>query len=191
MADELRVKADKSPTFFNASLAVGLITGLCAIPWSVMMGLVPVNIIRQAKDMRLIMGSGALFGIVGGFLGKTQMEHDTKYGKKINAPTFWNKGLFLGALAGAIGGSAIDSAVFLGGITEAAIAIGAIIGGSTHKKVMESEYQRAALEQQLSKAKNVEQKTILHNEPYQGHTNSQKFENKINEERIKNHSLKR
>lgn len=73
MAEELRYKSDKEPTFLNAEAIIGLMS--------------PLSIVG---------------GIIGGWLGQERMERERTEGKIVSSePSSWNREALIGGMIGA------------------------------------------------------------------------------------------
>jgi len=129
MAQELRLKVNDEPTWFNKEAFIGLLL------------------------------AGPIGGVIGGWIGNERMEREKLVGKRVSSePSFWNKDTLIGGLIGdglggvvgyiagvAIGGwpgVAVGVAIWLGGIL-----IGAYLGDAAGEKRRQREYEGARQQQ--------------------------------------------
>lgn len=162
MAQELTLKTNKEPSWFNKEMAIGALIGIAS----------PVGL--------GIVGLATLAGAaIGGVIGKNRMEKEKVEGKTVSdKPSFWNKdsaiGGLLGYMGGAIGagftlvssligaGVAVEAGMTAGALIAAAatgalvaagvvwagsIALGTFIGGRRGQKVEREEFAQAAAQQ--------------------------------------------
>ncbi|WP_040626569.1 hypothetical protein [Mucilaginibacter paludis] len=135
MANDPRLATDKKPTFFNNSLWIGVLAGVCGGEVGQMWGI---------GGLVGSLGLGVAAGCVGAAIEKKGMEHDLKYGKEVRTPTIWNKDLALWGLAGMAIGSVLETLVPTRGILRSiAAAWFTVNGAECGKRRMEEDYQRA------------------------------------------------
>ena len=95
MAQELKLKTNKEPAWFNKEMAIGGLLGL-EIPVVGLFTAIP----------------GA---ILGGWIGKNRMENEKLHGKPVSdTPSFWNKDTLLGGAMGWITAGFIGVGVAVG-----------------------------------------------------------------------------
>ena len=141
MAEELKLATNKKPTYFNKSLAIGILAGISTSVFGQPWGL---------TGIMSIITTGSITGGVAAIIEKNQAEQNIKYGKRISRPTFWNKDFLLSGLVGSIAGAFLEFAMPTGGIIQMSCMIGgAIAGGNAGKTKMEEEYKQAALLRQF------------------------------------------
>jgi hypothetical protein len=153
MAQELTLRTNDKPSFFNKELLIG---GLAAtVTAAVGLGLLtPIGM--------AVVAGGAIAGSV---IGEKRMESEAILGKKVGEPSFWNKDTLLGGLLGAVASplpaivtaaitvslaavllpALIPTALSIGliGGTAASIATGAYVGGKLGELNQTKEYQAA------------------------------------------------
>gem|GEM_PF-4782513 len=160
MAQELTLKTNTTPSYFNKDTALGGMLGL-------VVGGLALNLFIPGGGL-IAAAAGA---VVGGMMGKKRQEHENAHGKQVGEPSFWNKDTVIGGLIGialagvaalatglvAIGGTAAVAAAApaaapvvagLGLLAMAAAVVGApilgtYIGGRMGKKRQERELEEA------------------------------------------------
>jgi len=154
MAQELILKTDKEPTFWNKAAAIGALGGLL-IGRTVGKVAFSGGFLSTSVLVGGAIGALALGGIASA-LGKSAMKKEGESGKKIGTPSFWNRDTALGALI-AIGANAIIStALAVTAVTLPAVVtiplviaqiaapfVGAFIGGKAGEKRQLAEYEQA------------------------------------------------
>lgn len=108
MAEELRLETHAKPSGFNQDTLVGALIGF-AMPG----GLI----------------TAAIGAVIGGVIGKKQMEDEEQHGKKVSSPNPWNKEALIGGLTGYIASTFVEGIVATAVIASTGtIGVGAAIG---------------------------------------------------------------
>jgi fluoride ion exporter CrcB/FEX len=168
--EEVTLKVNETPTIFNKEMAIGFLL---------------FNVV------------GAL---VGGFIGKERMAREAQEGRRLDAPSFWNKEAALGGLLGAHLGVAaafiaasLATPIFATAIAAAAVAgaglIGLAIGGSWGKRQQERECALAV--QQHGEGQNDPMQSVVRDilrEVQSEHVPSHRFAARVEAERLKSAS---
>lgn len=102
--------------------------------------------------------AGPLGLVVGGYLGKKDMEKEWNNGKEVSEPTIWNKNMLIGAALAFQVGVALSVGLISAGmvvglpvlpVIGGVALLGGLIGGTGGKEEMEREYAQAvALKQE-------------------------------------------
>jgi len=167
---QLTLRVNETPTIFNKEMAIGFLL---------------FNVV------------GA---VIGGFIGKERMTREAQEGRRLDAPSFWNKDAALGGLLGAHLGvvaafiaASLATPIFAPAIAAVAVAgaglIGLTIGGFRGKRREEQECALAV--QQHGEGQNEPMQSVVRDilrEVQSEHVPSHNFAARVEAERLKSAS---
>lgn len=132
-----KIKPEGQPSLINHSMGVGAF-------WGNLGGALAALAVPAKYKVATVISGSALGGLLGGMQGKNKQENEQAHGMVVKSPSYWNKGIISGMMAGwAVGLPIRHFAKGAKGLVFVAEAGGAVIGSVLRKNELQRDFDRA------------------------------------------------